>query len=281
MRDWGARLGILGRVERSGPLVLIAAALGTWEALAREGAVSPLFFPAPSVVVAALWGVSIDGEIGAHAAITLARVLIGFGIGGGAGLALGLLMGVSPGVRAQLDPLVAAAHPIPKIAILPLFLIVFGIGEASKIVLAAVGAFFPMTLNTLAGVQQISPVHFEVARSYGAGRVKLFTRVVLPGSLPLVLTGARLALNVALTLTIAGELVASDRGLGQMIWFGWETLRIETVYAGLVAISIVGIGFHLLLGWLGRVIMPWRTESPTGVWSRRRGSVPAQAGGNE
>lgn len=251
------------RVERCGPGLLVAAALGAWEALARTGTISPTFFPPPSSIVTVLGRLLLEGEIAIHAGVTVARVLTGFALGAGPGLLLGLTMGASPRLRAQLDPLVAAAHPIPKIAVLPLILVIFGIGEFSKVVLAAVGAFFPMAISTMAGVRQISPIHFEVARSYGATRLRLFTRVVLPGSLPLALTGARLSVNVALMLTIAGELVAAQRGLGQMIWFAWQTFRIAEVYAGLVVISVIGIALNVILDRFSVWAMPWDTDSRT------------------
>ena len=254
---------ILVGAERVGPVLWAVGTFASWEFLARTGFISPLFFPPPSAIGAEIWRLAWRGEIAPHASATVARVLTGFGLGAGPGLVIGLAMGASPRLRAQLDPLVAATHPVPKIAVLPLILVIFGIGEASKIALAAVGAFFPMLLNAMAGVRQISPVHFEVARSYGAGPIKRLTRVVLPGSLPMVLTGARLALNVALMLTIAGELVAAQEGLGQMIWFAWQIMRIEQVYAGLVIISLVGITFHVALGALGRWVMPWHAGNET------------------
>jgi NitT/TauT family transport system permease protein len=250
-------------VEPWGPFLLVGAALGAWEVLARTATISPTFFPPPSAIVTVLGRLMFDGEVASHAWVTVARVLTGFALGAGPGLLLGLAMGASARLRAQLDPLVAATHPIPKIAVLPLILVIFGIGELSKVVLAAVGAFFPMAISTMAGVRQISPIHFEVARSYGATRLKLFTRVVLPGSLPLALTGARLSVNVALMLTIAGELVAAQRGLGQMIWFAWQTFRIEEVYAGLVIISVVGIAFNVILTRFSVWVMPWHTDSRT------------------
>lgn len=251
------------RVERYGPGLIVASALGAWELLARSERVSAAFFPPPSSIAANLVADLLQGEIWSDAWATLVRVLTGFVLGAGLGLVLGLAMGASPRFRAQLDPLVAAAHPIPKIAVLPLVLVIFGIGESSKIVLAAVGAFFPMTINTMAGVRQISPIHFEVARSYGASRLRLFTRVVLPGSLPFALTGARLSLNVSLMLTIAVELVAAQRGLGQRLWFSWQTFQIEEVYAGLVVISVVGIGLNAMLGRFSAWAMPWHTDNKT------------------
>jgi NitT/TauT family transport system permease protein len=253
------------RVERFGPGLLVAVALVVWEILARTETISPTFFPPPSSIATVLARALLQGEIVTHAWVTIVRVLTGFALGAGPGLLLGLAMGASFRLRALLDPLVAAAHPIPKIAVLPLILVIFGIGELSKIVLAAIGAFFPMAINTMAGVRQISPIHFEVARSYGATRLKLFTRVVLPGSLPFALTGARLSLNVALMLTIAGELVAAQRGLGQMLWFAWQTFRIEEVYAGLVVISVIGIGLNGILTRFSVWAMPWHSDSTTTV----------------
>jgi NitT/TauT family transport system permease protein len=248
-------------LERWGPVLSVASALGVWEVLSRSGLISPMFFPPPSAIVVVLWGMIAEGGLLVDAGITVLRVLVGFAIGAGSGLLFGLAMGAIPRLGAQLDPWIAALHPTPKIAVLPLILVIFGIGEASKITLAALGAFFPMLINTVAGVRHISPIHFEVARSYGAGRWQLFTRVVLPGSLPLVMAGARISINVALMLTIAAELVVAQRGLGQVIWFAWQTLRIEQVYAGLFVTSALGILMSLALERFSRWAMPWLSAS--------------------
>jgi NitT/TauT family transport system permease protein len=235
-------------------------ALALWEWQASSGGLSSLFFPAPSTIVRALVRSLVDGDLLTHAGATLARVFLGFLLGGVPALFLGWAMGWSRGLRAVVDPFVAAAHPIPKIAILPLIMIIFGIGESSKVVVVAVAVFFPMLINTMAGVRQISPIHFEVAQNYGASRFKILIRVVMPGSLPLVLAGARLSLNVALLLTIAVELVAAQVGLGEMIWFAWETLRTEQLYASLVVIAVLGIGFNLVLQRLTTHLLPWQAE---------------------
>jgi ABC-type nitrate/sulfonate/bicarbonate transport system permease component len=248
-----------GQVERWGPALSALAVLATWELASRTGAISPMFFPPPSSIATVLWRMLLGGELLVDLSITIARVIVGFVLGAGLGMLLGMVMGSSPRLGAQLDPWVAALHPTPKIAVLPLILVIFGIGEASKIVLAALGAFFPMPINTIAGVRQIPYIYFEVADSYGASRLQTFTRVVVPGSLPLVMAGARISANVALMLTIAAELVAAQRGLGQVIWFAWQTLRIEEVYAGLFITSMLGITFAYLLELLTRWVMPWRS----------------------
>jgi NitT/TauT family transport system permease protein len=191
---------------------------------------------------------------------TLSRVFAGFLLGGVPGLILGLIMGWSQRMRAIIDPFVAAAHPMPKIAILPLILIIFGIGELSKVIAIAVAAFFPMLINTMAGVRQISPIYFEVAQNYGANRIKVFTRVVIPGSLFMIFTGIRLSLNISLLISIAVELVIAKKGLGAMIWFAWETLQTEVLYASLIVISILGLFLNFSLQYIGTRIIHWHQE---------------------
>jgi NitT/TauT family transport system permease protein len=235
-----------------------------WEVLARTGGIPATFFPPPSIIALAVARLTADGRLASHTGITLARVAAGVALGASSGMVLGMAMGGSPRLRAQLDPLIAAAHPVPKIAVLPLLLVIFGIGESSKVALAAFGAFFPMVISTMAGVVQISPIYFEVATSYGATPFKRFTRVVLPAALPHVFTGGRISLNVALTLTIAGELVAAQRGLGQLLWFAWQTLRIDEVYAGIVVIGALGVASNLLLDGVAAWAMPWQASRMTG-----------------
>jgi len=238
-------------------------ALAIWEWQVRIGGLSALFFPAPSTIARTLARLVTSGELETHLSATLSRLFLGFALGGLPGLILGLAMGWSRRLRAIIDPLIAAAHPVPKIAVLPLIMIIFGIGESSKIVVVAVAVFFPMLINTMAGVRQISPIYFEVAKNYGASLFKVLTRVVVPGSLPLVLTGTRLALNTALVLTIAVEVVAAQEGLGEMIWFAWQTLRTEELYATLIVIAALGISFNLILQRLTARLVPWQVERET------------------
>jgi NitT/TauT family transport system permease protein len=248
------------RRERWLPAAVTLLVLAAWECLARWGAISRLFFPPPSAIVGSLAGLATNGELWPHLGATLSRLLVGLVVGGLPGFLLGLAMGWSRRLRGLVDPFIAATHPIPKLAILPLIMIIFGIGEASKVVTVAVATFFPLAINTMAGVRQISPIYFEVAENYGAGALKLFTRVVVPGSLPLVLAGVRLALNIALLITIAVEMVAAREGLGEMIWFAWETLRTEELYASLIVIAVLGIAINSLLQWLAARMLPWQAE---------------------
>lgn len=242
------------------PTFLVVAFLAAWESAARGGLISALFFPPPSVIAATLAGQVGNGVLLGSLGITLQRLLLGMIVGGVPGLLLGQLLGWSPRTRGAISPFIAAAHPIPKIAILPLIMVVFGVGETSLVVVAATGAFFPMLINTMVGVQQINPIHFEVARNYGAGPWKVFTRVILPGSLPFMLAGLLLALNVTLLLTIAVEMVSASTGLGAAIWLAWQTMHVDDIYANLVVITVFGVGFNLLIQHLRRRLIPWQVD---------------------
>jgi NitT/TauT family transport system permease protein len=134
----------------------------------------------------------------------------------------------------------------------------------------ATAAFFPLLINTVAGVQQIPPQHFEVARSYGASPLKQFQRVVAPGSLPYVLAGLRLGLNGALLLTIAVEIVSSGSGLGADIWLAWMTMRVENLYATLAVITLIGLVLNGGLNWLARRLLPWQADGAQNALNRSR-----------
>jgi len=242
------------------PVLLALLGLSAWECAARLGWISNLFFPAPSSIARTFVELVLDGTIVGHLASSGRRLFLGLLLGTLPGVTLGLLMGWSARARSFLDPFVAALHPIPKIAILPLIMAIFGIGEASRLVVIAVSAFFPMLINTMSGAIQISPSLFEAARNYGARGLQIFGRVLFPGSLPSVLSGFRLALNTSLLITVAVELVTARQGLGAMVWLAWETMRLEQLYAGLALMALLGIGFNILVRWLAYRLVPWQED---------------------
>ena len=231
-----------------------------WELSVSLGWLSSLFFPPPSVILSTLIRLILNHKLVDNTGITLWRVFLGLVLGGVPGLILGLAMGWSPRLYRLINPFVAATHPLPKIAILPLIMIIFGIGESSKVIVIALATFFPLLINTAAGVQQISPIHFEVAKNYGANLTQIFTHVIFPGSLPLILTGLRLSLNLALLVSIAVELVSAQKGLGAMIWLAWQTLRTEELYVSLVMTALLGIFFNVFLQRMAVTLAPWKTE---------------------
>jgi ABC-type nitrate/sulfonate/bicarbonate transport system permease component len=240
------------------PAIAVGVAVVSWEVTARLGLIPGFLFSSPTTVVATLGRSIASGEMLEHLVATLLRVIPGLLLGGVPGLVLGIGMGLSDRFRQALDPLLAAVHPIPKIAILPLVMIFLGVGEASRVAVASLAAFFPMLINTMAGIRQIDPIYFQVAENYGASRLKLLTRVVLPGSLPFVLSGLRLAANLTLLVTISAEIVMSDVGLGSLVWLAWETLRVELLYATLIVISTLGITLTASLRYLQTSLAPWQ-----------------------
>jgi NitT/TauT family transport system permease protein len=242
----------------SGSIAL--ALISLWEIGSRSGAVSPLLAPAPSAILVTLWSQISSGEIAPHMTATLWRVLAGLSIGGVVGVTMGILMGSIPRFRAIVDPFVAAFHPLPKIAILPVVMALLGIGDTSRVAVIALAVFFPMMINTLGGVTQISRTHIDVARNYGASGWKLFHRVMLPASLPMMFSGFRIALNMALLIAISIEIASASVGLGALIWMSWEVLRIDVLYAALLVIMALGVSFNLIVRALTRRLVPWSGE---------------------
>ena len=246
--------------ERLLYLISPIALLLVWELLIRAGFGDPRFIPPPSDIAVRFWQLTLNGELAMHTAATLWRVFAGFVIGAVPGILIGLAMGVSRWVRAAIDPLVAALFPIPKISLLPLIMLYLGIGEASKIALVALGVVFLVLINAMAGVLAIDPIHFDVAKNYGAPRYKLWTRVVIPGALPMIFVGMRLGIGVAFIVIVAAEFVAARSGIGYLIWTSWETLRIENMFVGIITITALGVLTTLVLREIERLAMPWRRE---------------------
>lgn len=244
-------------VSMLSPLVCIA----SWEATVRLGILDWRFFPPPTAILGAFSALLVSGELLLHTAVSLKRVLLGFAFGAAPGLALGLAVGLSRWVRAAVNPLVAATYPIPKSAIVPLMMLIFGLGDASKVALVAIGVFYLVLINTAAGVMNIEPIYLEVGRNFGASRLQLFLTVALPGALPLIFAGLRLGMGIGLILIVVGELVGARDGIGYLIWQAWTIFAVERMYVGLVVIAILGWLTTLALDAAERLLVPWRPRT--------------------
>jgi NitT/TauT family transport system permease protein len=141
-----------------------------------------------------------------------------------------------------------------------MFLILFGIGEWSKVAVIVASTFFPMAINSMTGVRQISPIAFEVARNYGAAQWRVFSAIVVPGSLPVVAAGLRIAVNTAMVVTIAVELVGATNGLGARVWWAWQTLRTEDLYATLLVVGALGFVLNVILDKARGRIVRWQHD---------------------
>ena len=238
------------------PIVLLV----VWEVAARLHFIDTRFFPAPSSVIAVLIDMLWSGELISNTLDSLRRLAFGVLIGGAPALVLGIAMGLNRWVRAVFDPLIAATYPIPKSAILPLALLIFGLGEASKIFMVAVGVFFPVVINSTTGVLGISSIYLDVGRNYKANRWKTFWTIALPGALPVIMSGFKLGIGIGLILIAIAEMIGAKSGLGYMIWTAWETFSVEQMYVGLFMIAIIGFVLTVALNELERLIIPWKRD---------------------
>jgi len=250
------RTGVTDRLAALGIALLI---LATWELASRLGWINSLAFPAPSRILAH-FAVIDRGEYARNVGLTLMRFFGGIVVGGIPGILIGLCIGWSPRLRTIADPFISAIHPVPKIVLFPLFIVIFGINEWAKIASVALTVFFPALINSAAGAREISPLYFEVVRSYGGGRAALFRHVVLPGSLPMILSGIRIAANLGLLVTIAIEFTVTSAGIGSIIWLALQTMRTEELYLGVISIAAIGISINTTIQWLLRRVTPWQPK---------------------
>ena len=239
------------------PLLL----LGLWEVAARSGALDARLFTPPTQIAQQGWDMILSGELWRHTSATLARLLSGFVIGAVAGIVAGLLMGVWRPLRAALGPTFTALYALPKIAIVPLLLLIFGLTETPKVLSVAISVFFVMQINTLAGIVQIDGRVLEAARAYKAGGLKLFRYVLLPGATPAIMTGLRVAAGMSVIVITAVEFVASNNGLGYLIWNSWQLFQPGKMYVGLIVVSLVGALVTALIILLERAALPWKYSS--------------------
>lgn len=231
-----------------------------WELAARFGVIDARFFPAPSDVAVTFVEMVSAGELQEHFGVSIKRLFLGIAIGGVPGLVLGLIMGLNRYIRVAIDPLIATTYPIPKSAIFPLFLLIFGIGDASKVAIVAVGVFFPLAINTTAGVLEIAPIYRDVGRNFGASRWQTFSTIALPGALPLILTGVKLAIGMALMLIVVAEMLGANSGLGYLVWNSWQLFAVERMFVGLAVIAFLGFALTLVVKEVGARLVPWKAD---------------------
>jgi NitT/TauT family transport system permease protein len=232
--------------------------LAVWQLLLMFGLGDRRFIPAPSDIALRFAAMIASGELAQHTAVTLSRVFAGFAVGSLPAIAIGLLMAMYRPVRIFFDPLIATLFPIPKVALMPLLLLTFGFGDASKIALVAIAAFFPVIINTYAGAANIEKIYWDVAKNFGASQAVMFTRVVFFGALPMVFAGLRIALAVSFIVLVAAEFVASKIGIGYLIWNSWELLQVDVMFVGIATIGILGLITSALFQEIERKVIPWK-----------------------
>src|ERR1700731_989260 len=249
--------------RRRDRILSIASPLGlllAWELAAETGLIDVRFFPAPSSIIAKLIEMARSGELTENVLISLQRIVLGFLLGGVPAIVIGIAMGIWRPVRALVDPLIVATYPIPKSSILPLILLIFGLGEMSKVIMVAIGVFYPIVINSTAGVLQINKVYLDVGKSFRAGRWETFRTIALPGALPFIMTGVKLGAGLGLILIAIAEMVGAKSGIAYMISSAWETFAVAKMYVGLFVIALIGFAISLLLNEIERWVIRWKAE---------------------
>lgn len=232
-------------------------ALLLWEIAATAGWIDARLFPAPSRILEEGRAMVSSGVLFDQTLVTVRRIVQGFAIGAAAGIAAGLITGNIPLVRSALEPTFNGLYVIPKLALFPVFLTIFGLGDAPKIALGAWAVFFYVWLSSMEAFSQVPDGYREAARSLGLSRWQLFKNVLLPGALPQIFVGARMAMNVAILVVIAAEMVASSDGLGYLINHSRQLFANSQMYVAIIFTAIMGIILATCLSWLGRRFTPW------------------------
>jgi NitT/TauT family transport system permease protein len=257
-------------------MVVPLLAIALWQWVAWAGLVNPQVLPAPLAVwrkwveyalplqpLAQMRGEggwlawALSGELVVDTAASLYRVVVGFAIGAGLALPLGLAMGASAAVHAWFNPLVQILRPIPPIAYIPLAILWFGLGDPPAVFLIALGAFFPVLMNTIAGVRQVDGIYLRAARSLGAGRTTMFVRVILPAAVPYILSGVRIGIGTAFIVVIVSEMIAVNSGLGYRILEAREYFWSDKIIAGMVSIGMLGLAIDLGMNRLNNHLLRW------------------------
>ena len=193
------------------PTLTIVAVVAAWEALVRFRGIAPIYLPAPSSVFVYLWRMIADGSMPYHLGITLLRIFAGFALAAVCGIALGVLMGMSRTVARVADVWIAALYPLPKISLIPLLIIWVGTGEAYKIVISAVSAFFPIVISTYSGIRQTDRGLIKAAKDLGANARQIQLKVVIPGAIPSIFAGLHLGMGIAIILVVAAEMIGGSK----------------------------------------------------------------------
>ncbi|WP_321928249.1 aliphatic sulfonate ABC transporter permease SsuC [Paraburkholderia guartelaensis] len=252
-----ARAFVRAGRRRLAPWLVPLAVLVIWEIAAKSGALSTRVLPEPLAVVRAAWSLIESGEMWADARVSTWRALSGFAIGGGIGLVLGLATGLFKPVETALDSTVQMVRNIPALAMIPLVILWFGIGEEAKVFLVALGVFFPVYVNTYHGIRSVDANLVEMARSYGLKGFALYREVILPGALPSILVGVRFALGLMWVTLIVAETISAQSGIGYMTMNAREFLQTDVVVVGILLYAALGKLADWLAKSLERVALRW------------------------
>ncbi len=241
-----------------GPGVLVGL-IALWQLGSHYGVISDIALPAPSAVLAALVDLVRTGMLWKNLSASLYRLAVGWTLGTLFGIAVGLSIGLFSLARAGLVPVVSAIFPIPKIALLPLFVIWFGTGEGSKVATILFGTFFPTVIATYGGVDNVDRNLIRMGQSFGLSWLSIVRKIVVPGALPAILSGFRISASIAIVLLVAAEMIGAQYGIGAYILTAGALFATDQLIAGVAILSVLGLAIAWLIGRAERRFLAWRT----------------------
>lgn len=237
--------------------LLIVLFLAAWKAYVVAFDVSRFILPPPEAVLRGLWQVLREDLILTHIRVTLTETLVGFAIACAVGIGLGVVLGKVRWLERAVNPFIVATQVVPKIALVPLFVMWFGFGITSKIVIAAVLAFFPILTNTMLGIKSLEPGHKDVMASINATRWDSFWALDLPSALPYILTGMEVGIVLATIGAVVGEYLGGNEGLGHLAVDTMAAFEVEALFGVIVLLTVLGFALHMSIVGLGRLLIPW------------------------
>lgn len=245
--------------EATLPALTVVLLLVVWEFMVWARGIAPIFLPPPSSIAVDLWQMIADGTMEYHLGVTLLRIFVGFAIAAVGGVALGLWMGMSRLVAKVADLWIAVLYPLPKISLIPLLIIWLGTGEAYRIVISAITAFFPIVMSTYSGIRQADRGLVKAAKDLGANTRQIQFKVVIPAAMPSILSGLQLGMGVTIILIVAAEMIggSSQSGMGYLLINSGQIMETEKVFASLVVLAVLGAVIIKLQQWGDRKIAPW------------------------
>ncbi|MHB2267766.1 ABC transporter permease [Aliihoeflea sp. PC F10.4] len=241
-----------------GPLVFIVL-IAIWELGSQTGIISPIALPAPSEVFGAFQDLVRTGQLWTHLQASLYRLSVGWFFGSLLGVTAGLAIGLFSVARAGISPIVSALFPIPKIALLPLFIVWFGIGEGSKVATILFGTFFPTVIATYGGVDNVDRNLIRMGQSFGLSWLSIVRKIIIPGALPAILSGFRISASIAIVLLVAAEMIGAQYGIGAYILMAGAIFATDQLIAGVAMLSVLGLTVGWLIGKAEQYFLNWRT----------------------
>jgi NitT/TauT family transport system permease protein len=250
--------GFLPQPKQLHSWIAFALIISLWQVAVSRRWIDPVFLPSPVAICEALWNLARSGDLWVNLSTSLMRIGSGWAIGTVLGLAVGVAMGLSSVTRGIGVPMVSALFPIPKIALLPLFILWLGIGEAPKIVTIASGVFFPTVIATLSGVDSVPRNLIRMGQSFNMPMSAIIRKIILPSSLPGILAGFRISLAVALILVVAAEMIGAQYGIGAFLLTAGNLMQTDDLMAGVVILSILGLTLGAVLTAIEKAFLSWR-----------------------